>query len=162
MVTMAVGVDDPANRLVADALDRCDQIGRRFGSHRIDDEHAVVADADRGVAARTDGRVDVALNGPQVDDAHTIASRSGGTVLSDEAPARRNHETPGDREEDFHRPPVPLCAGVAACAGIVAVGRVFIFSMYSGYMVSAPPRAGSSGILCLAAASLMNGLVPGR
>src|SRR5262245_14964714 len=157
-----MGIDDPADRFVADGLDRGDQIGRRFGSHRIDDQDSVIADADRAVAARTDGRVDVALNGPQMNDAHTIACGRRGRVLSDEAPARRNNESPDDREEDPHRPRVPLCVGVPASGGIVAVDIVFIRSMYSGYMVSAPPRAGSSGILCLAAASLMNGLAPGR
>src|SRR4029079_10331463 len=121
--------------------------------HRIDDEHAIVTDADRGVPGRTDSSVDVALNWPQVHDARATAYRSGGRVLGDDEPAGRYHQNADQREEDLHRPRVPLCDGVPASAGIVAVDIVFIRSMYSGYMVSAPPRAGSRGTSCLGVAS---------
>src|SRR6185436_16644500 len=50
-VAMAVRIDNPADRLVADRSDRGNEIRGRFGSHRIHDQHALIADAHSTVAA---------------------------------------------------------------------------------------------------------------
>jgi len=100
---------------------------------------------------RTSGRV--AHGSPAAHAARRAATEpsAASTCLREQAGNGCQCDGSSERDVDPH-----------GCAGITAVGIVFIFSMYSGYIVSAPPRAGSSGSLCFAAASLMNGFAPGR
>ena len=74
VIGVHVGVDDPADRLVArDLLDFGNQlVGQRLG-HRVHDQHAVVANLHRGVDAAADQHPDVALH---VERFHVLASGS--------------------------------------------------------------------------------------
>ena len=68
VIGVRVRVDDPADRLVArDLLDLGEQlVGKRLG-HRVDDQHALVADLDRGVEPAANEHPDVALHVERVD-----------------------------------------------------------------------------------------------
>ena len=67
VIGMKVRVDDVPNRLVGQLLDRREQLLAHLRGAGIDDEHALVTDLDRDVAAGAEQHVDVALHREHVN-----------------------------------------------------------------------------------------------
>src|SRR5262249_35217097 len=136
------------------------QLRRMLRHARVDNEHAIVSRLDEDVAAGADDEPDLALHVKRVEvasGAPGAAARIGRarTRWRRRAGAGREGDGSDGGEERGSRRHL-------AAAGFAGFGSLRSFSMYSGYVVSAPPSAPSSGIPYLNANSPVKGNRPGR
>src|SRR5262249_44423369 len=137
-----------ANRLVGDRADRGDDLVAHLLERRVDEQYALVADLQRDVSAGADQHVDVALDVQHVDrGVREILVRPRGDASA------RDAENTGERPR--RREARPARSNRRAHFAVS-------LSMYSGYIVSAPPRAASGGMPYLAGNSPRNAFAPGR
>src|SRR5205807_5269817 len=135
-------VDDVANGFVAGELpDLREELVRKRFHHRVDDQHAVVADRHRRIERAADDHPDVPLDMERVDlDVGEIRRRARLGTNRRGSQQRRNDDA--SRERAHH--------GAAA------------FLANSGSAVAAPPRTPSTDRWCFAANSSEASFVPGR
>ena len=146
MVGVAVGINNVAKRSLRQRANRRQELPRHRRELRVDHQDAVAADLHGDVAAGADEHVDVALRLLDVDlDVVEIL------LLGED------RETPERGKRDRGKRDVESCASHYLTP---IISRSFL--RYSGYIVSAPPRAASAGMPCAFAYSLRNGFVPGR
>ena len=127
------------------------------GKPRVHQQHAAIADLHRDVGSGANEHVDVGLH------RHHVDRRVRNAAISLPS-AERGY---GDRREESSDAKSDCCGAnshrsVCFPAGRGSVFMVFIFTLYSGYMVSAPPREASGGMPYAAGNSLRNGFAPGR
>jgi len=159
VIGVRVRVDDMANGSGRQLTERCEHrisVLRRAG---IDENRAESTDLHGDIRSTADDHVDVALNGHGVNASLTTRLSSSSALRTAIDTGRHHGEQDGgsDDEEMFEHG-VPYC--FAGAAG--GIGIALTFSMYSGYIVSEPPRVGSIGSRCSVANSVRYGFLPGR
>ena len=179
VIDVRVGVDDVAHRPRRQLPQRGQHAPGVVGGARVHDDQAQVTDLHGDVRAGAKDRVDVALHfhGAErrfVGVAAAAAPRRRRRVRH--RPARCRPWTPTARPATTaaatatHCSPRALktrlpdirCSYRLDCRDDGAIGIVFTLLMYSGYIVSAPPRVGSTGNACWDANSVRYGFLPTR
>ena len=155
VIRMAVRVDDVAQRPLRQRADGGQDLVRQRRVLRVHEQHALGADLHGHVAAGADEHVDVALRLLQLifDVVEILLLRA-----TTGAAAERGERD--DDERDVEPGARHFLAPSFAAASAFSIAASFF--RYSGYIVSAPPRAASCGIPCAFAYSVRNGFVPGR
>src|ERR1044072_5526499 len=159
MIRVRVRVDDVADRPIRQLTQRRQQSIRFLCRPGIDEPHAEAADLHGDIRASADDHVHVALDGHGVETCLT-ARLSGGTTLCVAVHASGDnpqHDCGSDDEQLFEHGHAHFFAGAGG-----GIGIALTLSMYSGYIVSAPPRVGSIGSRCTVANSVKYGFLPGR
>ena len=159
VIGVRVRVDDVANGPGRQLTKRCEHrisVLRRPG---IDENRAEGTDLHRDIRSAADDHVHVALDGHGVKASLTTRLSIRSTLCAAIDAGRHDGEQDGgsnDKEMLEHGVPHRF-AGAAGGIGIAST-----FSMYSGYIVSEPPRVGSIGSRCSVANSVRYGFLPGK
>ena len=150
---------DVANGPGRQLTERCEHrisVLRRAG---IDENRAERTDLHGDIRSAANDHVHVALDGHGVKATLTTRLNSS-SALGAAIDTGRHHgeQDGGSNDEEMSEHGVPH--RFAGAAG--GIGMAFTFSMYSGYIVSEPPRVGSIGSRCSVANSVRYGFLPGR
>ena len=131
VIGISIRIHDPPNRAVGQTPDRGDHLLARCRDARVHDENAIVTHLNGDIGAGANEHVNVPLHVEGLDVALILlGSRRMAPQRDRDTCARENSRT-SEAWYDRH----------FAVTGVI----VFSFVMYSGYIVSAPPRVGSSG-----------------
>src|SRR5215472_4150109 len=150
MILMDVRVDDVPDGLVGNGTDGLGNLVAHRRQAGIDQQDAIIADLQRDVSTRAGNHVDLALD---VDGVYLgrrcrrCAARPIQAFLR-AAPRREHREAQSPEKREADRNAYAFAAHYRSKCFPLGRGSsfmFFIFAMYSGYMVSAPPRAASGG-----------------